>query len=379
MPAFRFLHSADVHLGRRFGRFPDEARAALAAARRDTLKSLAEAAHRTGAAHVLIAGDLFDTETPSDRVLRQALNAMAAAPEIAWWIIPGNHDSLAAEALWERLRRDAPPNVHPLDRAAPVAMAENVMLLPAPATHRYPGLDLTEWMAAAETPDGAFRIGLAHGAVQSFGSEDGSAEVIPPDRAETARLDYLALGDWHGAMRVGPRTHYAGTPERDRFKHDGPGVCLSVCLPAPGALPEVVEVPVGRFDWSRIELALTPDTDPEAALEQALPRGGAARADRLIQLRVSGWTTPERRLALDRALAALAPDFCHFEVEDDRLATEYGTADLEAIDAGGALRLAADTLLTEARNGDLPAEERRIAEAALNRLYGLLQETQAPG
>lgn len=125
----------------------------------------------------------------------------------------GNHDSLGAEALWAEVAARAPANLRLLDRAEPVEMAAGVWLLPAPLPRKFPGYDLTGWMTGAETPAGALRIGLAHGAVRSFDEEDARVdEVIPPDRAETARLDYLALGDWHGQMSLGPRTWYAGTP-----------------------------------------------------------------------------------------------------------------------------------------------------------------------
>ena len=60
----------------------------------------------------------------------------------------------------------------------------------------------TEVLVSMPSSEGAFRIGLAHGAVTDF--TDAGAN-IPPDRDRSARLDYLALGDWHGRMQIGPR------------------------------------------------------------------------------------------------------------------------------------------------------------------------------
>ncbi|MHC4974683.1 MAG: metallophosphoesterase family protein [Planctomycetota bacterium] len=372
MTEFRFVHTSDLHLGRRFSNLPEEPRGLLASARREIVKSVADAACTHGAGHVLVAGDLFDTETPSDQVVRHALNAMGADAELHWWIIPGNHDSLAAEALWDRVRRDAPSNVHLLDQPEPVEIALGVSLFPAPPPRRYPGRDLTEWMTSAEVPDDHIRIGLAHGAVQTFGSEDGGAEIIPPDRAETARLDYLALGDWHGCVRVGDRTYYSGAPERDRFKHAGRGLCLSVTIPARGAAPIVEEITTGRFDWAEITLSMTPQQDAIDALGRALPPKGA-REDTLVKLNASGWVTLHQRLDLSMAVREAAPDFCHFEYDESELATEYQANDLDEIDVGGALRLAAETLLEEARDEVLAEQQRRVAEGALNRLYTIVK------
>jgi hypothetical protein len=374
MTPFRFIHSADLHLGRRFGAFPEEVRGRLVEARHQAIARLAAAARAHQAEHVLVAGDIFDSETPTDPVWRQALNAMAADPGLSWWLIPGNHDSLAAESLWERFRAQAPPHVHLLTEPRPVEIAEGVFLLPAPLPRRYPGRDLTAWMPGAETDPRGFRIGLAHGAVHDF-SEDGSrAEgIVPKDRAETARLDYLALGDWHGAVQAGPRAWYAGSPERDGFRHDGRGACLAVTLPAPGAPPEVQTVPTGLFHWSEESLPLLPGEDTGAALRALLPSDRNAWRDHLMRVRATGRATLAGRAALAAAAAAEAPAFGYFELDDTGLETEVDAADLDAIDRAGALRLAADRLNERASNETEAAEARRVAAAALNRLYGYLR------
>ncbi len=374
MAAFRFLHTADLHLGRRFGNLPEEVRGRLIEARHQILPRLAAAAKAHGAKHILIAGDTFDTETPSDPVWRQALTAMAAA-EVTWWLIPGNHDSLAAETLWARLEEKAPANVRLIRDAGLIEMEAGVALLPAPLPSRYSGRDLTTGMATLTTPPDTYRIGLAHGAVRDF-SEDGRASdgIIPPDRAETARLDYLALGDWHGQMRLGARTAYAGTPERDSFRHDGLGACLAVTLHAPGAVPEITSVPLGRFCWNDIELALVPGLSPQDALAMRLPADIAQRRDHLVRLRATGRASLADQAALRDVVAHLAPDFAYFSLDTTALGLDFDVTDLDMIDRAGALRMAADQLAADAADQARAPEDRRIAAGALNRLYGYLTE-----
>ena len=373
MPAYRFIHTSDLHLGRKFSNFPEDIRGRLVEVRHLAIGRLAAAAKDHGARDIFIAGDLFDTETPSEPVLRQGLAAMASAGGVRWWILPGNHDSLAAETLWGRFSAEAPDAVQVLTTSESVEVAPSVTLVPSPVPSRFPGPDPTESMQRCASPEGHLRIGLAHGGVLTFGTEDGGRETIPIDRAESAGLDYLALGDWHGFLKISDRAHYAGTPERDRFKHRGRGVCLAVTLPGPGAVPEVARVETGRFDWSDLELRLTPEQDAATALRSVLPPTGAARRDVLLRLRATGWVRLPQRTALEMAMADAAPEFGYCEFRDDALMTECVADDLDAVAAGGALRVAAESLYADARKEGADERERRVADAALSRLYGLVQ------
>ncbi|GGB11979.1 metallophosphoesterase family protein [Allosediminivita pacifica] len=375
MPPFRFIHASDLHLGRRFANIPQppdgNIRGRLMEARHAAIGRLAQAARDHGAHHVLIAGDTFDTATPSPHVLRQALTAMGEDAGVQWWLLPGNHDNLRdAEELWATLARDAPANVHALATPEVRQMAEGVSLLPCPVTHRATGRDLTAEMPGTATPEGDIRLGLAHGGVVDF-TEDGAA--IPPDRDRSARLDYLALGDWHGRLTVSDRVHYPGSPEQDRFKHDRRGGCLAVTLGA-GA-PEVAEVETGSFLWREAELPLLAEQDADKALRDALPATG--RRDILLRLRATGWARLPEQVALTRAAEDAAPDFAHFELRSGALGTLYETADLDEIDRGGALRLAANALRDESEDETRAETDRTIARAALARLYAYVKEDSA--
>lgn len=377
MSTFRFLHCSDLHLGKRFGRFPEETRIALQQARQQIVAGLAAVAQAHAAEHVLIAGDMFDTETPSERVLRQALAAMRAASDLHWWIIPGNHDSAAAETLWASLAEHAPPNVHLLMWPEVVQIGPGVQLLPAPCRHRFAGQDLTQWMDAAETPTGDLRIGLAHGGVLDFGSDEAGGETIAPDRARSARLDYLALGDWHGTFTLDARSRYSGTPEADRFKHAGRGQALLVELSSVGQDPKVEAIETGALHWQDLSLDLTPAADAGALLRAQLPSDRAGWHQHLLQIRAQGWITAPQRLALQQVIAEVGPEFCFFNLDETGLRSEHQVEDLDLIATNGALRVAAEDLLQAAEDTALAQVERDVASAALNRLFAYGQEMTA--
>lgn len=368
----RFIHSSDLHLGKRFGNFDGDLPGRLREARHAVLGKLAEQARIHDAPTVLLAGDTFDTETPAADVRRQALTEMGHHSAIRWVILPGNHDSTQATELWSLLALQAPPNVTLATRPEPIQLADDAWLLPSPCTTRRPGRDLSDWMDAAATPEGAIRIGLAHGAVQAF-SEDASAnDVIAPDRARRARLDYLALGDWHGATVIDPRTRYCGSPEQDRFKHDRPGSALLVSIAGAGATPEAGPVPTASFEWRTFDLHLLRGDDPAASFNALLPLPRDRRQTLALAV-ATGRTGLAGRTALAAAADLAAPDFAWLRLDDRELATESEVGDLDGIDRAGALRAAADALSSESADPGRSAAEREIAAAALTRLYGYAQ------
>ena len=373
MTEFRFVHSSDLHLGRRFSYLPEDLRGRLVEARHLAIDTLAAVAREHGADDILIAGDLFDSETPSERVWRQAMAAMGAADEIRWWIIPGNHDSLAAETLWRHFRSEGPRYVRLVDTPAPLEIAPRVTLIPSPVPSRFPGRDLTEWMPDCSSSEGHLRIGLAHGGVVTFGSEDDGSETIPFDRAQSAGLDYLGLGDWHGFKKVTDRAFFSGSPERDRFKHRGRGTCIAVTIPGPGATPKVTEIETGRFNWSEVPLHLTPEQDVAAAVAAILPQKGARRRDVLFRVRATGWVRLPQRTVIESIVEHESPEFGHFEFVDNELMTECVGDDLDEIATSGALRMAAEALYEAATRDGTSVPDRRVAEAALSRLYSLVR------
>lgn len=364
---FRFIHSADLHIGKPFGQFPGDLPALLRQARLDAIGRLAGLARARDAGVVVLAGDVWDSAEPHPGHVARALEAMAEAHDILWALLPGNHDPHRPGSVWEAVLRDGPANLRPLLDAAPVELTPGVAVLSAPCTARSTGLDPTEGFDRTATPEGALRLGIAHGPVIGF-DEDGGADVIDARRAERAGLDYLALGDWHGAMEAGPRAWYSGTPEPDRFKADALGEALVVTLPAPGAAPQVERAVVGRYRWTRAALALTPGGDAPAAIRAAEPDW--PRADLLLALTLSGEVALAEKAALEDFLKSMAHGLAHLKSDLDGLGVRRTAGDLDDIARAGPLREAAEALAADAADPALPEDRRAAARAALDMLYG---------
>lgn len=369
----KLIHSSDLHLGKPFGRFPEDVRVRLRQARADVLPKLASLAKDHAASHILLAGDTFDQTTPAPSVIRQALNMMRAADHVTWVLMPGNHDHANATELWRQVAQDAPSNVALQLEPQPYRLNAQATLLPAPPTERNPGRDLTDWFDAAATAD-ALRIGLAHGSITDFeSSEDGASSVIAPDRARRAGLHYLGLGDWHGQLQIGPETWYSGAPEADGFKHAQTPSVLLVEIAGKTAPAKVKSLPTGTIDWRRVTLDLATDSDCIAAHKAILP-ALSTRALTLFDLIVTGRAGPLDRVKLEKAIISVAPDFLWHAADLGALGMVHDTADLDAIDYQGALRAAAETLAREAADDTLQPEERATAQAALSQLFSFALE-----
>jgi len=367
----KLLHTADWQIGKLFGQFEPDDAALLAEARFRAVERIAQLAAETGMSLVLVAGDVFDAQGVADKTIHKLFNAMSAFGG-PWVLMPGNHDAGLSESVWTRAARlgAIPANVHVcLEPKLLLLESLGVAVLPAPLTQRHTYVDLTEWFARAPTPLGMYRIGLAHGSVQGILAEDiDSPNPIAAGRAEQARLDYLALGDWHGTKQIDARTWYSGTPETDRFRANESGQVLCVELAAPGALPEVTPVATGQYRWQSQAWTLRLSSDVEQ-LRQYLANCGPSD---VVQLSVAGQTD----LAGFRQIEAL--------IEQARGRTRSLLADLSALRLDPTAE-DIDALQADGYLGEVIAELRaqqqgtnaEIAREALVELAKILDERRA--
>lgn len=359
----KFIHSADWQLGKPFGRFDSEVRAGLSEARFDAIDTLGRIAVDHGAEHVVVAGDIFDTEGPEDRTIIQAISRMSRH-SCRWWLLPGNHDFARNGGLWDRVRQRVSENIVILSTPEPVEMKPGVWLLPAPLDRRHNLEDPTVRFDSMETPGAILRIGLAHGSIRDFGSQGETKNQIAPDRARRSNLDYLALGDWHGALRVDSRTWYAGTPEVDRFQRDDPGQALIVEL-STGAEPCVTPVRTGRFQWLLRDWMVSDQASFDAECELLL--GSIDAPTTLLRLTLAGITSLGDRIGM---LGRLENDIGHqlryLDVRADHLVGRPSEEDIANLAVEGMLGAAARMLTTRIEGG---GENAAVAKRALERLF----------
>ena len=372
----RFIHTADWQLGKSFGGLPSDLEGELQAARLDAIARLAALARSKGAAHVLVAGDVFDHDKLDKIFLRRVLESLKREASVTWLLLPGNHDFARAGGIWERLANfGLPPNVVPLVKPEPFAIDATASVLPAPLTSKNPGRDPTEWMDHAATPLGVTRIGLAHGSVQGFDSEGESSVMIARDRAKSAGLNYLALGDWHGVKRIDDRTWYSGTPEPDRFPNNEPGFALSVTIEGAGP-PKIEKIKTGVFTWAK-HTATVRDQSAFPRVEDSVIRQSDAPSRMLCRLALDGSLSLSGHAALEAWRERLAGQLRHIELDTEWLLVTPEAQDFETLGNTGPVAEAARTLDAIARDPQNP--EHTAAKLALVRLFAFAHEAREAG
>lgn len=236
----KFLHLADLHLGKRIYE------RSLVDDQRFLLEQILTLAAERQADAVLIAGDVYDRSVPPPEavgLLDEFLTGLERRG-IPCLMIPGNHDSDARLAFGARLLGGAGVHLAPVfdgtvhtvtltDAYGPVQFVLLPFLRPAQVRRFFPETPPGDYEAAVravlgamERPEGMRRVLLAHQFVTAAGQspercDSEFASVGTLDHVDVSALDgfdYVALGHIHGPQRVGRETvRYAGSPMKFSF------------------------------------------------------------------------------------------------------------------------------------------------------------------
>ena len=176
-----------------------------------------DAAREAAADVVVLAGDVFEHNRLPRGIVARAARLMgdAGVPVV---ILPGNHDPATPDSVWRSGPMGEPDNIHILG-----VTHEDTVTLDALGLELWgrAHLDYDDMppLGMPRTRTTRFRIAMAHGhydpvppvpGVPRPGWLFGDAEIAAAD------ADYLALGHWNRAVRVGKgkmEAHYSGSPD----------------------------------------------------------------------------------------------------------------------------------------------------------------------
>ncbi|MDA8219745.1 MAG: DNA repair exonuclease [Dehalococcoidales bacterium] len=362
--AINLLHTADVHLDAPFRWLGDKGREQRRQLK-ETFRAVVDLALAERVDALLIAGDLFDSNSPAQDTV-ELVRSQLARLAVPVFILPGTHDCLDDGSVYRRTALAAEgARVHLFDGER-TAFTLSALGLTVHGRANLTKTSPTSPLAGlARNPATPYNVCLAHGSLAMPGTEDD----FPLTAAEVAAagMDYLALGHWHSYRDCSTgraKACYSGPPEL--LGEDELGCPILIEL---GEGPAVVTPrPVGRRRYEKASLPLDGvasaeevraeirrRADPELVLAVAL--GGLRRLDVIVDA--------------DELMEELGADFFALRVVDDSRAM-LSPEEVEALSprtVAGQFARRMSALIAEAAT---PAEQRR-RESALQIGLALLQ------
>ena len=145
-----FIHTADWQIGKPFLQIKDEQkRFKLRQERLNAIGRIRDVVRTEQSQFVLIAGDLFDSPTPSTTSVAEVLEEIGKM-NVPVIVIPGNHDHGALGTVWysddfTKYQRQMAPNLMILLDSRPVEI-EDAVILPCPLLRNQDNNDPTIWL-----------------------------------------------------------------------------------------------------------------------------------------------------------------------------------------------------------------------------------------
>jgi DNA repair exonuclease SbcCD nuclease subunit len=265
MASLKFVHAADLHLGRPFAglnRSSPRLGELFVRAGYDAWKRIVDLSVDRKVDFVALAGDIFDGSRPSVRALVEFRNGIERlhAAEIPVFAALGNHDPLC----------DFPTTMHDLPGLSVFGSEPHGIELP-----RHPGVVVygVSFESSAVTdnlarrfkrdPDADVAVGILHANVAGDPGHDNYSPCCLDDLKSTG-MDVWCLGHVHAKniLNEEPLALYCGTSQGAHINETGACGCYLIDIQGSG--PVTAEfVPVAPVRWGQVEVDVSEAEGPE--------------------------------------------------------------------------------------------------------------------
>lgn len=324
----KLLHTADLHLGIRFLGFGEKGKE-LRRAVQEVLKRIVDLALRENVELVLMAGDLFDSNTVSKKLVDYAISELKRLGDIPVCILPGTHDSYDRSSVYRRVEFQDVSNIH-------VLTDETISII-------FPELDLTIYGRAnlantgSESPisgliksdETKYHVAMAHGEIAIEGKYAGDYYPIELKDIAESKMDYIALGHWHRLMDFSQgdvKAFYCGVPETLSFDEREDSGCV-LLVELDDSVVNVKKERVGKYVWKTLNLDVE-DYDSEDELIREI--GRSSDSDVLLRVNIGGVQRLEIDFDEEHIAGELEDKFFHVEMRWDDLKIVPDSLSLDA-------------------------------------------------
>lgn len=353
----KFIHTADIHLGKSFSFLGDKG-SLLRDAQMETLEKIADLAQSESVDFVIIAGDLFESNEVSSRLVRKTAEILKSINPIPVLVSPGTHDLLDEGSVYRRKEFQGPNiKVFGIDGTL-INVKDAAIHGRANDTKQGSVHPLIELRS---DPKAKFNIAVIHASVEIEGKANPYDYLVSTKEIATSGMDYIALGHWHRMNEFstkGVTAWYCGSPEATKFDEaDKAGHILLVDL---GKKITVESKKVGQYEWvdKIIDVSTTPPGD---LLNSEIEKIKGEKM--LLRLQLTGTLPSGCEVNANLLEDEFSDSFFYFEVNTSKLG--YPVKKVEQLFAQGTIGALYVTRLKELIKQAATKKEKALFEEAL--------------
>jgi len=250
----RFIQTSDWQIGMKGGGL-GEAASIVRETRFKSIHNILKSAQEEDVDFILLCGDIFEHNMISQEDVKKVVTIFNQYPDIPLYLLPGNHDILGADCIYNREIFQRINNLTIL-RTTDSFEANGAILYPCPVFSKFTTQDLTRTIPVVKQTTG-IHIGVAHGSLAGKFAASNMEDIdLPVDPAcvDQTGIDYLALGHWHSYRTFEDcngitRMAYSGTHEQTNYSEDNAGHCLLVQIDGKGEVPKIEPIKTGQLTW----------------------------------------------------------------------------------------------------------------------------------
>ena len=323
----RIFVTGDNHIGLKYA--GHEQAAVLAAKRMSAFEGMVNTANAEECGLFVITGDLFEnTHGINKRDIKALLDMLSHFHGIVA-VLPGNHDYYEMEVkVWEYFKDLMPSydNIMLLTEYRPYSLTvtgESVTLYPAHCTslHSEPGANNLDWIRKTEiVDDGAFHIGIAHGAVEGETiDKEGMYFLMKRSELDEIPVDVWLLGHTHVPFprdlseeykSVTDKIFNPGTHVQTDVSCNTEGLCFIIEIDDNKAL-RAKKVQTGNIRFYRKNIALEAGSMETIINRELQDIDDSSVVDLILTGAVSADEYEDRRRIIDNALSRFIEGGCN--------------------------------------------------------------------
>ena len=324
----KILHTGDLHIGMRFGNYPEPVRVKLAEARIQALQNLVNIANDRKCNLFVVAGDMFEGHRVAKETVIRAADILNSFAGECVLVLPGNHDHYD-EQLWPVFQQAGPELVllkeSRVYNLGPWGL--DIDVYPAPCHTRHSETNNLGWISKA--PDNPrLSLGVAHGTLAGLSPDlDNSYFPMTTGELRATGLDLWLLG--HAHVRYpdfepqGELIFNAGSPEPDGMNFRGRGSAWLLEVDEQRKIRGEGLV-TGTYRFLDLEYDLVRDF---SQVENDLLGAGSDRD--LVRLTLRGSLEAEVLAQRAEVYSRLEESLFHLEINDSRLGLRVSPAVLD--------------------------------------------------